>query len=361
MNINGSCYALVAFDIGQQVDLDKSAKLMTVATHRMTVVPRHRAPKHFEYRSSPLRLTQRADSLSIAGFSSQGAVDVTLFEFGSVSLTYRIPFQTDLMRLLDLSDALYDNAVLRTDAELRVKDLLETIHSAVVKPTISGDVEDYLVFEIARSPDHPPVEKILSEHGQEVAQILRSERLPLSMQQISDALEERLSYSPNDTAIINWNAAFLYSDDVEDVRAVLELVNVQLLEMRYLDRQLDASLEQSYDILTKQRTSRFNLFNPLQHDLERITQLQVDGALLFEGVSNAIKLLGDQYLARIYRLAARRFHLAEWDGNITRKLNALESVHQKIEGRVDSMRMQIMELIIVLLILFEIVLPWFRR
>ena len=59
--------------------------------------------------------------------------------------------------------------------------------------------------------------------------------------------------------------------------------------------------------------------------------------------------------------AARRFHLADWDGNISRKLNALESIYQKIEGRVDSMRMQLMELIIVLLILFEIVLPWVRR
>jgi hypothetical protein len=351
----------VAYDIGLQIDLDRSAKLMTVATQRMAIAPRHRAPKHFEYRSKPLRLTQRADPLTIAGFTLQGAVDLTLFEFGSLSLAYQIPLDTDLSRLLELSDALYDNALLHTDSELRVRDLLATISPAVTKPNILDYVEDYLIFEIAGSPGDPPMEEILSESRQEIAQILRSERLALSDQQVDDALADRMAYSPHDMVIINWNATFIYGGDAEDVRAVLELVNVQLLEMRYLDRQLDNALEQSYVVLNRRSAKRFSLFNPLQHDLQRITQLQVDGALIFEGVSNALKLLGDQYLARVYRLAATRFHLADWDGNITRKLNAMESIYQKIEDRVDSMRMQLMELIIVLLILFEVIAPWLRN
>jgi hypothetical protein len=49
-----------------------------------------------------------------------------------------------------------------------------------------------------------------------------------------------------------------------------------------------------------------------QHaDLHRVAQMQVDSAMLFEGVNNALKLLGDQYLARVYRLASQRFHLEE--------------------------------------------------
>ena len=39
--------------------------------------------------------------------------------------------------------------------------------------------------------------------------------------------------------------------------------------------------------------------------------MQVESAVLFEGVNNALKLLGDQYLARVYRLASQRFHLEE--------------------------------------------------
>jgi len=54
----------------------------------------------------------------------------------------------------------------------------------------------------------------------------------------------------------------------------------------------------------------------------------------FEGVNNALKLLGDQYLARLYRLVAQRFHLVEWDGSILRKLETLEGIYQKISDQV---------------------------
>ena len=358
MNVQGFCYVLVAYDIGQQVDLDRAAQLMKVASQRMSIAPRHRAPKHFEYGAPPLRLTQRADALKVAGFELQSAVDLTLFDFGAVSLAYRIPFNTDLKSLLGLSEELYDNAELRTDSELRVKDLAATIKSVVTKPGIQDFIEDYLIFEIFPPAAQLPFDQFLGQYRHEVAQILRSESAELSEEQISDALADCISYSPQDSVIVNWNAAFVYDQEAEDVRAVLELANVQLLEMRYLDRQLDDALNQSYHILTRRR--RFGFFNPLGHDLQRISLLQVDGALLFEGVSNALKLLGDQYLARVYRLAARRFHLSDWDGNITRKLNTLGSIYQKIEGRVDALRNQLLELIIVLLIVFEIVLPWVK-
>ena len=64
---------------------------------------------------------------------------------------------------------------------------------------------------------------------------------------------------------------------------------------------------------------------PGSHDkgATHIAQLQVDSALLFERVTNTLKLLGDQYLARVSRLAAQCFHLEAWDASILRKLQTL--------------------------------------
>jgi hypothetical protein len=42
--------------------------------------------------------------------------------------------------------------------------------------------------------------------------------------------------------IVDWDAAFVLDPDPEDVRAVLEFANVQLLEMRWLDLQLDDAI-----------------------------------------------------------------------------------------------------------------------
>ena len=44
------------------------------------------------------------------------------------------------------------------------------------------------------------------------------------------------------------------------------------------------------------------------------------GAALFDSVTNALKLFGDQHLARVQRAAIRRFRLDDWERSIARKL-----------------------------------------
>jgi hypothetical protein len=93
-------------------------------------------------------------------------------------------------------------------------------------------------------------------------------------------------------------------------------------------------------------------------DLRSVAELQVDNAILFEGVNNTLKLLGDQYLARVYRLINRRFHLDEWDTSILRKLQTLESIYEKISDQASNRRMEILEWVIVVLIAFSIALEF---
>jgi len=87
----------------------------------------------------------------------------------------------------------------------------------------------------------------------------------------------------------------------------------------------------------------------------------MESAMLFEGVNNAIKLLGDQYLARVYRHAAQRLHLAEWDASILRKLATLESIYEKLSDRQTNRRMETLEWIIIALIAFEIAMSVIDR
>src|SRR3989475_12410584 len=91
-------------------------------------------------------------------------------------------------------------------------------------------------------------------------------------------------------------------------------------------------------------------------ELRRLARLQLDGAILFEQVTNALKLVGDQYLARVYSLASRRFHLGEWDASITRKLQTIDSIYAKMADRTASRRMEILEWIIIVLIAVSIIL-----
>ena len=76
-------------------------------------------------------------------------------------------------------------------------------------------------------------------------------------------------------------------------------------------------------------------------------------------MTNTLKLLGDQYLARVYRLASQRFHLEAWDASILRKLQTLENIYGKMSDRAGTRRMEVLEWIIIALIALSIAVSLF--
>jgi hypothetical protein len=201
-------------------------------------------------------------------------------------------------------------------------------------------------------------EALYTTYAQEIAQILRVEPAPLSAEEVHDAMSHRIAYGLDDVTIIDWHAALVFDREADDVQAVLEFANVELLEMRYLDEQLDTALNHAYETLSRRAWRPWRRLGSAAADLRRVAQMQVDSAMLFEGVNNALKLLGDQYLARVYRLASQRFHLAEWDASIMRKLHTMESIYEMIADQATNRRMEVLEWIIIILIAVSIVLPF---
>jgi len=127
---------------------------------------------------------------------------------------------------------------------------LALIGSAVSKPSIANFVEDYAIYHIEAFTGLHDIEDLCTHYAQDIAQILRAETQPLSPQEVMDALAQRSSFRVDDVTIVDWNAALLVDREGDDVRTVLEFANVELLELRYLDRSLDDALDRSYQALT---------------------------------------------------------------------------------------------------------------
>lgn len=347
---DGTCYIYFAFDVGISIDLNRCAQLISEPRETTRLQHKQKTPKYFDYTPLPLRISQHAGAFCFTNrdFCTRQMVDVTLFDFGAISVCYRIDLKGEFSTLTDLSEVLYENEQLRNDASNRVSQIFNELRPAIYKPNITDLYEDYLVFEVREFDEFIPVSSLFEKTGVTLGQILRSDQQDISAQQIEEALSCRVSYTNNDIAVIDWGAAFLYGDKMDDVRAVLEFANVELLEMRYQDSELDEALERSYRALNDGKA--------LGTDLRSVAQMQVDSAMMYEGVNNALKLLGDQYLARVYSLISRRFHLESWDASILRKLETLNSIYSKISDQASARRSFIIELIIVLLIAVEIVL-----
>jgi hypothetical protein len=357
----GMCYALFAYDVSLAIDLEDAERRMHAITERGILRHRRPTPRYFEYRPAPIRVSQAVEPLTIVAWATTSTVDVVLHDFGALLVMYRIPLHGAFTDLLALSDTLYDNATLLTDSRQRVEQLCSVIQSTTTRLEIADVVEDYVIFHIQAFSEPVAVATLRGLHGEDIARILRAEPQPLSELEVEDALLCQVSYVRDDFTVIDWNAALVYDHEGDDIRAVLEFANVELLEMRYLDQLLDEALDQSYRTLPTRPWWAFAGMRRYRNELRRLAQLQVDSALLFEGVNNALKLVGDQYLARGYRLASQRFHLSEWDASILRKLHTLESIYEKVSDQATGYRAEMPEWIIILLITFEIVWPFLTK
>jgi hypothetical protein len=358
--LDGVAIVWFAYDVGQQIDLDLAQRRLAAGSEREVIRHRRRAPSYLQFHPAPVRFGENAAPLSVGSVATDGRVETTVYDFGALSIAYRVPTAgMGLDELRSLAVALSECAPLAADSRLRASALLERLGDAVQRPGLADLVEDYTVFHVRSwSPSREP-RALVDERRGDVARVLRAEPDELSDGEVDDALQFHIAYGRSDDVVVDWNGAMLFEADGDDTLAVLEFANVELLEMRFLDDRLDDAVDQSQTFLGTRGGGWSGLrTSHTRAGMRRFATLQVEGATLFERVNNAIKLLGDQFLARVYRLAARRFHLEEWDRSILRKLQTLESIYEKFSGEQSARRMELLEWIVILLFLTSIALPF---
>jgi len=237
---------------------------------------------------------------------------------------------------------------------------MKKIEPAIFRPRLADLVEDYYLFIIEKLDQPMSAEELLSGNRGLLARTLRFETADLSRSQQDEALAQAISYYENDLALVDWNSAIIYDRDYEDTANVLELINVELLEARYIDQQLDRRIN-DYGALVRSRIEwPIPLRTPYKQAIQDLAELRVESSLVNERVENALKLIGDLYLARLHSAAAGRFYLHEWDRIISRKLEIISDFYQVLNDRVHTAQSQALELIIVILILVELVLAFWR-
>jgi len=356
--LRGSVHALFAFDVGAAVDLARARELVATPSASARLLHRHRAPPYFQFTDPPLRLAAEPSQLAVPGTVGTPMVEVSLYDFGGVTLRYSMSFEGELEDLVTLACELSDSELLRTEARQRIAALAEQIGAAIDRPAFAAAFEDYLIFHLEPAAGGRSGPELLRAAPQGLARVLRAERGPLSEAQVNDALQLTAAYGPMDLVLVDWNGSLVVDTEPADVVAVLELANLQLLEMRWLDTELDRALDTVYALVSRPASLGARLLPSIGREpLRQVARMQVDGALLFERVHNTLKLLGDPYLARVSRLAGQRFSLAEWNAAVLRKLDALESVYAKMHDHAAAVRMELLEWVIVLLIGVSILMP----
>ncbi|MCA8979752.1 MAG: hypothetical protein KDC14_06980 [Planctomycetes bacterium] len=347
--LSGTCRALYVFDVGRSIDLRRAES--SLSELRKTAF-QHKSRVPLGETTPPSRLGWQTTAVQLGRHATESTVEVALYEQGAACITWSIPIEAPLEELAELSAQLYDHDELIRQSRAVAEAVIHAIEGAVERPGSSGMVEDYVVFQVQPVRDAPD---FLDQRRAELAQLLRAEQHLLARQEVDDATANPVSYEVDELCLVDWLAAFLMGADTDDERMLLEYATVELVLLRMLDERLDEGIEQAYDLLSKPR-GMLRALTGQARELEQIARMQADDALLHEGIDNALKLFGDDYLARLYRTAAVRFHFASWDRSIQRKLGVLQSIYQSLADVSAHRRAEGLEWIIIVLIAVEIFL-----
>ncbi len=147
----GTCFALFAYDIGHSINLTDAERRIAAGAERGRLRHKTRAPQYFEYRPAPLRLVQEGSVFDVSQFQVSPTVEVMVYDFGAVTITYRFSIDGPFARLLDLSESLYENERLLTESRARVEQLIQALGPTIERPSIAGEVEDYIILSIESS------------------------------------------------------------------------------------------------------------------------------------------------------------------------------------------------------------------
>jgi hypothetical protein len=357
--VRGAILAYRVYDAGETIALDRAETLLPGAKRLELGGP---LVEGLVIAVRPVEIPLPDCELDVPGIDRPltARVSAHLFDFGAVSVLYEMTLEpgTTIEELTPVCDALYDSSVLDARGAIHRREIIERLGDTVEKPHGWEEAESFTIVFIEELSGGTAESLTESEA---VAKLLLGERSPrmLSRAVREDVLKNSFSYLCDDLVIVDWNSALVLEPSGSRLVAhVLELATSQLLEFRYYDGILDHELARVYDDVEKApRIVRRSPFRALTREvLRRFMELTE----FTERVDNAIKLVGDFYLSRVYLAAIRRFRVPEWRDSVETKLALVGRVYGLLKGEVEVSRAQLLELVIVVLILVEL-LTAFRR
>jgi hypothetical protein len=355
----GKILAYRVFDAGEEVALDvaeqripgsKRLDLASPLTEGLLI-----AVRPLEIELAPCEVTLPRVNKKVPARCS-----ARVFDFGAVSVLYEIDIEPGmtLAELTPICDGLYDAVELDARGCEHRGDIIKKLGPALEKPHEWTETETYTIVFVEELRGCATT---ALETSEEVAKLLLGETSERSLSPAvrDDVLKHRFSYLSDDLVVIDWNSALVVEPTGSRVVChVLELATCQLLEFRYYDESVDRELAKVYEWVEKSRPRILRSpFGALTRDvLRRYMELTE----FTERVDNAIKSVGDFYLARVYLSAIRRFRVPEWRESVETKLGLISRAYQLLKGETEVSRAQLLELTVVVLILVEI-LAAFRR
>ena len=348
--LKGSVLALILHDIAEEIRLEPLREMLGARPVEQTF--KHATPEYVRFEKPPV--IERLEPLVLSS-GERLLPQIKYYDYGVISVLLEFRFACEWDGLVRLASRWVPSPELEQQARQIVRQRVEKIAPAIVRPYKTWLDEDYYIFLLTDVQGSPRGLDLLAQRVTQIAQILRGEQAPLSRSENDDVLQASLSYYPNDLVSVGWNAAVVYDTPAGAQTAIqiLEYANSQLLEFRHYDELLTRELAGVYAGL-KPRGNLLRRWH-MRSEAMRLNGVTVEVTELVERADTAIKFVSDMFSARLYRLAAAKVGVPEYKDLVNEKLHTAESLYRFLIDEFHQSRGFVLEVMVVIILIIELV------
>lgn len=334
------------YDIGREIDLDwlersLAENYFTARTSFLRV-----KPKSIMIEDPPLLIRMLPIRVERDGRHFEFTAVARIYDIGVISLCFVYEdAHADYSALEEIAFLFAGQEGLSEYFIQYLKTLGEIIKPHIRNFAINPDFyEDYTIYVTDRRDDTiDPVPLLIGERTQVSPQIRE------------DITRNTLSYTTDDLAILSWDSALLCTPESStDLIDLIEFANVQVLELRYYDRELTRQMEKMYDdIEHADRLSPFRRSRQYHAIMTNQMKTYAEISEIIEKVDNLIKVTEDVYYARIYATALKVLRSRQWSESVSRKIDVIRENYSMLSDEVRIQHSNFLEWVIIVLIALE--------
>lgn len=337
-----------------------SGKEYQAAQIKLADVP---APTYIQFAVAPLLAHLPDATIEIGNTSQKAEVRLKLYDYGTVALRYSFPFSGTWQEFTALSRKIKNSESLSQSAQATLASVTAEISAAISSPH-KVLLEDYFVAEVQSFKSEVTASQLLQDHRSPLASLVAGEERPLALMEQDEVLRVNFSYMECELAILTWDVAFVFDnlEGANTVDSIIEFANTQLVELRTYDSLLDRYLDEIYKSKAEHMRSNWLQGGKVAtRQAERLRYLLVDVRELSDRASNALKMIGDAYYARLYRGLALRLSLSEWQHQVETKLTSVGDVYRFTHDQAEHGRSEFLEFMVIALISIEILINFWHH
>ena len=203
------------------------------------------------------------------------------------------------------------------------------------------------------------------QYGEIITRFLSGETSirPLHSKEITEKLGNDLSYYDEDLFLTSPEGVFILGCDdyIKDLRELLELAISLLLLFQIYDRKIDSEITNAFDAIKKMHISKLYFLTLAPRKLEKaLLNVSEIGLVILDDIEdlmNPHKITQDWYYQSTYQKMLNTLKVNDFEKVVQHKIDSLQELYSTARELSTEQLMLILEVVVVLLILWEVISP----